>query len=159
MKRPIFALALVALALPAAAQLAPNVRGLATRAPAGMKIDGDLAEWSGAFSTPVDYFNADSKNRPAQFFYMWDDEAFYAALRTLDAKPANFAPDDKLWEGDGVEWYFDTRAEPATTWGPGAVHCYWAAFTGTEIKPRFLVRSGYFPAAIREREQDFPKKG
>ena len=45
MKRPIFALALVALALPAAAQLAPNVRGLATRAPAGMKIDGDLAEW------------------------------------------------------------------------------------------------------------------
>jgi hypothetical protein len=90
---------------------------------------------------------------------MWDDEAFYAALRTLDTKPANFAPDDKLWEGDGVEWYFDARSEPATTWGPGAVHCYWAAFTGTEIKPRFLVRKGYFPEAIREREKEFPNRG
>jgi Carbohydrate family 9 binding domain-like len=159
MQRSFLALAVVALALPASAQLAADVRGLATRAPSGMKIDGDLAEWAGAFCTPVDYFNADNKNRPAQFFYMWDDEAFYAALRTLDEKPANFAPDDKLWEGDGVEWYFDTRAEPATAWGPGAVHCYWAALTGTEIKPRFLVRSNYFPAAIREREKDFPKKG
>jgi len=124
-----------------------------------MKIDGDLAEWNAAFCTPVDYFNADKKNRPAQFFYMWDDDAFYAALRTLDTKAANFAPDNKLWEGDGVEWYFDTRPERATAWGPGAVHCYWVAHNGTEIKPRFLVRSGYFPEAVRAREKDFPNKG
>src|SRR5882762_5326323 len=68
--------------------LAPGVRGLATRAPKGMKIDGDLSEFKDAFCTPVEYFNADLKNRAAQFFYMWDDEAFYAALRTLDTKPA-----------------------------------------------------------------------
>src|SRR5688572_9249798 len=90
----------------APAQLAPGVRGIATRAPAGMKIDGDMSEWANAFCTPVDYFNPDKKNRSAQFFYMWDDEAFYAALRTLDTKSANFAPDNRLWEGDGVEWYF-----------------------------------------------------
>jgi hypothetical protein len=144
---------------PAFAQLSPGVRGVATRAPAGMKIDGDMQEWANAFCTPVDYFNADRKNRSAQFFYMWDDEAFYAALRTLDSKAANFAPDNRLWEGDGVEWYFDTRSAPATSWGPGAVHCYWVAFTGTEIKPRFLVRSGYFPQAIRDKEKEFPKKG
>ena len=29
--------------------LAPGVRGIATRAPANMKIDGDLAEFKGAF--------------------------------------------------------------------------------------------------------------
>lgn len=159
MKTVYFAGVVLALTSTSNAQLAPDVRGVATRAPAAMKIDGDLSEWSAAFCTPVDYFNPDKKNRPAQFFYMWDDEAFYAALRTLDEKPANFAPDNRLWEGDGVEWYFDTRPEPATAWGPGAVHCYWVAHTGTEIKPRFLVRSGYFPAALREREKDFPNKG
>ena len=40
--------ALVSLA--SAADLKPGVRGLATRAPAGMKIDGDLAEFKDAFS-------------------------------------------------------------------------------------------------------------
>src|SRR5438552_7154008 len=77
--------------------LAPGVRGVATRAPQGMKIDGDLSEFREAFATPVEYFNADLKNRPAQFLYMWDDEAFYAGLRTLDQKQANNAPDDRLW--------------------------------------------------------------
>src|SRR5262245_23082759 len=36
--------------------LKPGVRGLATRAPADMKIDGDLSEFEGAFCTPVNYF-------------------------------------------------------------------------------------------------------
>ena len=92
-----------------AADLQPGVRGLATRAPAEMKIDGDLSEFAGAFCTPVNYFHPQVEERAAQFFYMWDDEAFYAGLRTLDTKQANHAPDDRLWEGDGVEWYFDTR--------------------------------------------------
>src|SRR5580765_6918300 len=91
--------------------LAAVVRGLATRAPANMKIDGDLSEFKGAFCTPVEYFNADLKNRAAQFFYMWDDEAFYAGLRTLDTKPFSSANDNPLWEGDAVEWYFDTRQD------------------------------------------------
>ena len=89
--------------------LAPGVRGVATRTVAEMKIDGDLAEFRQAFATPVEYFNADLKNRAAQFFYMWDDEAFYAGLRTLDERQADNADDNHLWEGDAVEWYFDTR--------------------------------------------------
>ena len=90
-------------AVRAADPLEPGVRGLATRAPKNMKIDGDLSEFKDAFCTPVEYFNNNLKNRAAQFFFMWDDDAFYAALRTLDTKPANLAPDDRLWEGDAVE--------------------------------------------------------
>src|SRR5436190_20934413 len=82
--------------------LEPGVRGVATRAPAGMKIDGDLGEFKDAFCTPVNYFHPNLTNRAAQFFYMWDETAFYAGLRTLDQKPANRAPDNQLWEGDGV---------------------------------------------------------
>src|SRR4051794_13589831 len=105
-----FALSLVALSLatipfsaPAAdspARLPEGVRGLATHAPKEMKIDGDLAEFKDAFCTPVEYFSGDLKNRAAQFFYMWDDEAFYAALRTLDQHSADNADDGHLWEGD-----------------------------------------------------------
>lgn len=147
-----FALARPAPPAGAAAQggsLVPGVRGVAPRAPAGVKIDGDLSEFHDAFSTPVEYFNADLKNRPAQFFYMWDNDAFYAALRTLDEKPADLAPDDQLWEGDAVEWYFDTRRDAnfrGTTWGPGAVHCYWTAYKDDRLQPRFCLRPGYLDA-------------
>src|SRR5689334_17589159 len=94
------ALTLALIAVARADDLQPGVRGLATRAPQGMKIDGNLAEFKDAFCTPVCYFEGDLKNRAAQFFYMWDDEAFYAGLRTLDEKTANHAPDNQLWEGD-----------------------------------------------------------
>jgi hypothetical protein len=133
-----------------AQELAPGVRGVATRAPGTVVMDGDLAEFKDAFCTPINYFHPDQKNRAAQFFYMWDDEAFYAGLRTLDQKRANNAPDDRLWEGDGVEWYFDTRRGDnfrSTTWtNDGSVHCYWVGLTKTEVKPRFCLRPGYLDA-------------
>ena len=131
------------------AELETGVRGLATRAPNGMKIDGDLSEFKGAFCTPIEYFNEQLRERSAQFFYMWDEEAFYAGLRTLDTHPANIAPDDKLWEGDAVEWYFDTRRGPefrSQKWGPGAVHCYWTGLKGTNVQGRFCLRPGYLDA-------------
>lgn len=130
-------------------KLADGVRGLATRAPKEMKIDGDLSEFKDAFCTPVEYFNADQKNRPAQFFYMWDDEAFYAAMRTLDEHPANNADDAHLWEGDAVEWYFDPRQDEnvrSTKWEQGAVHCYWTGLKGTTVEGRFCLRPGYLDA-------------
>lgn len=118
-----------------------------------MKIDGDLSEFKGAFCTPVEYANSDLRNRAAQFFYMWDETAFYAALRTLDEKCANFAPDDRLWEGDGVEWYFDARRNANfrnqawdTNASPGAVHCYWVGLKGTNVQGRFCLRPGYLNA-------------
>jgi hypothetical protein len=123
--------------------LKEGVRGVATRAPKEMKIDGDLSEFEGAFCTPVNYFHPQVKERAAQFFYMWDDEAFYAGLRTLDSKQANHAPDDRLWEGDGVEWYFDTRRDDnfrAATWGPGAVHMYWTGYKKDVVQPRWCLR-------------------
>jgi hypothetical protein len=141
-----------AAAAPVAAEsvkLASGVRGVATRAPKDMKIDGDLSEFKAAFATPVEYFHADLRNRAAQFFYMWDDEAFYAGLRTLDQKQADLADDDHLWEGDAVEWYFDTRrgsefrnmawpTEPV-----GAVHCYWTGYKNDQVQPRFCLRPNF----------------
>lgn len=145
-----------------AEKLLEGVRGVATRAPKEMKIDGDLSEFKDAFSTPVEYFQAEGggkKNeiglhdRAAQFFYMWDDEAFYAALRTLDRSPANNADDAHLWEGDAVEWYFDTRQNEnfrSHDWpkepDAGAVHCYWTGLKGTNVEPRFCLRPGFLEA-------------
>ncbi len=126
-----------------------GVRGVATRAPVGMKIDGDLSEFSEAFATPIGYFQDRWKDRAAQFYYMWDETAFYAGLRTLDTSPANLAPDNRLWEGDGVEWYFDTRRGGdfrSQRWESGAVHCYWVGLKGEEISPRFCLRPGYLDA-------------
>ena len=137
-------------------RLAPGARGLATRASGTVKIDGDLSEFQTAFCTPVEYFSLDPKtlrNRAAQFFYLWDDEAFYAGLRTLDGSSANHADDAHLWEGDGVEWYFDTRQDEnfrsqswPTNTSPGAVHCYWTGLKGTNIQGRFCLRPGYLNA-------------
>ena len=164
----IFQLSLVAFLASIAAQntfaeskLKDGVRGVATRAPKEMKIDGDLAEFKNAFATPVEYFQPDNsgkkdlglRDRAAQFFYMWDDEAFYAGLRTLDRNPHSSAPDDRLWEGDAVEWYFDTRQNeefrshdwPKTP-NAGAVHCYWSGLKGTNIVPRFCLRPGFLEA-------------
>ena len=131
----------------------PGVRGVATRATGKVTIDGDLSEFRGAFCTPVGYFEPDVKNRAAQFFYMWDDEAFYAGLRTLDEKQANPAPDDRLWEGDGVEWYFDTRRGQdfrSETWGDGAVHMYWTAYKNAELHPRWCLRPDMLEAIAGE---------
>jgi hypothetical protein len=136
-----------------AEDLQPTVRGLATRAPANIKIDGDLSEFAGAFCTPVNYFHpqreALAKDRAAQFFYMWDDTAFYAGLRTLDTRQYNESDDAHLWGGDAVEWYFDTRRDDdfrAIDWGPGAVHMYWTAYDKAELKPRWCLRPGYLDA-------------
>jgi len=147
----------------AESKLKEGVRGVATRAPQGMKIDGDLSEFKSAFATPLEYFQSDNanrkdanpglKDRAAQFFYMWDDEAFYAALRTLDRSPHSSADDAHLWEGDAVEWYFDTRQDenfrshdwPKTP-NAGAVHCYWSGLKGTNVTPRFCLRPGFLEA-------------
>ncbi len=147
-RRWLCAIILLAVAVPCAyaaraAELQAGVHGLATRAPRDMKIDGDPREFNEAFATPVGYFDPDLENRAAQFFYMWDDTAFYAALRTLDKKQADPAPDDRLWEGDAVEWYFDTRRNQdfrAAQWGSGAVHMYWTAYKGNEVQPRWCLR-------------------
>ncbi|MCB1099615.1 MAG: hypothetical protein KDN22_28855 [Verrucomicrobiae bacterium] len=139
-----------------AEDLKPGVRGVVTRAPEGMKIDGDLSEFKDAFCTPVEYHNADLNERAAQFFYMWDETAFYAGLRTLDTKPFNGASDDRLWEGDAVEWYFDARQDEnfrsqawPTAASAGAVHCYWTGLTNGEVESRFCLRPGFLEAITK----------
>ena len=123
------------------------IRAVVTKATQPITIDGNLDEFSEAIATPVEYFNPDAKNRPAQFLYLWDDEAFYVGLRTLDEKI--FSPVHPLWEGDAVEWYFDTRRDDRfrdQTWGPGSVHCFWTAMEKGVLNPRFCLRPGYLDA-------------
>lgn len=128
------------------------VRGAIPRVSDAIRIDGRLDEYKNALCTPVEYFNTDLKNRPAQLFYLWDDEAFYVGVRTLDETP--YAPDEPFWVGDAVEWYFDVRRDReflSGTWGPGAVHCFFSGVDLAEIAPQFSLRPGF--------ETAIPKKG
>ncbi len=130
-----------------AQRIESGVRAVVTRAAGDVTIDGNLSEFANAVCTPIEYFNADSKNRPAQFFYLWDDEAFYVGLRTLDTKM--FSPVHPLWEGDAVEWYFDTRRDQSfrdQQWGDGSVHCFFTPMKLAELNPRFCLRPGYLDA-------------
>ena len=128
-------------------RVADGVRAVVTRATGPMAIDGDLREFESAVCTPLEYFHPDRASRPAQFFYLWDEQAFYVGLRTLDT--STFSPVTPLWEGDAVEWYFDTRRDKRfrdQEWGKGSVHCFWTAMEETELNPRFCLRPGYLDA-------------
>jgi hypothetical protein len=123
----------------------PSVRGLVTRAKGAVAIDGDLAEWAGAFCTPVHYNHRDLSNRAAQFFYLWDDDALYIGLRALDQKRADPGQPGSLWNGDAVEFYLDTRRGESLRskdWSDGAIHLFYSPFEGTEVKPRWAMRQG-----------------
>jgi hypothetical protein len=138
------------LALPSRAAdtgLARGVRGLVTRAPGKVTMDGRLDEWTDAFCTPVHYNHSQFADRAAQFFYMWDDEAFYLGLRALDQHRGNAGDmrTGSLWNGDAVEFYFDTRQGAALRskdWTAGAVHLFFTPFEGKELKPRWTIRQG-----------------
>ncbi len=123
------------------------IRAVVTRAQSNITVDGNLEEFKHAICTPVEFFHPDYKNRAAQFFYLWDDEAFYVGLRTLDEKM--FSPISPLWEGDAVEWYFDTRRDDSflnQQWGKGSVHCFWTPMEQDQLNPRFCLRPGYLDA-------------
>lgn len=125
--------------------LARGVRGLVTRASTRVEIDGKLREWSQAFCTPVHYNHKALLERAGQFFYLWDDEAFYIGLRCLDTKQANPGPLAATYNGDAVEFYLDTRPGSALRgqdWTPGAIHFFFSPFQGTELKPRWVMRGG-----------------
>jgi hypothetical protein len=77
-------------------------------------------------------------------------------LRTLDKQ--TYSPVAPLWEGDAVEWYFDTRRGDdflSRAWpkepNAGAVHCFFTAMHQDRLEPRFTLRPGY--------ELAIPKQG
>jgi hypothetical protein len=119
------------------------VVGLIPRASKPIKMDGKLDEWDGAFATPVHVGHPDFANRGGVFYFLWDEKALYVGLKCLDRKPAHVAPDSRLYDGDAVEFYLDTRRGKelgAASFGPGTLHMFWTAFTGTEVRPRLRVR-------------------
>jgi hypothetical protein len=132
-----------------------RVVGLIPKASKPIKMDGKLDEWQGAFATPVHVGHPDFANRGGVFYFLWDEKALYVGLSCLDRKPAHVAPDSQLHNGDAVEFYLDTRSGKELgkgTFGPGTLHMFWTAFTGTEVKPRLRVRD--LPAF-----KDFKLKG
>ncbi len=119
------------------------VVGLVPKAPEGLKLDGKLDEWEGAFATPVHVGNPDVTNRLSHVLFMWDDDSLYVALRCLDRKPFHGGKDNQLVSGDAVSFYVDTRR--GQTFGtdeyrPGTLHMFWTPFTGEELKSRIQVR-------------------
>lgn len=122
-----------------------GVRGLVTRAPSKVVVDGSLREWTEAFCTPVHYNHRKLPNRAAQFLYCWDDEALYVGLRCLDKTQSNAAPLATTYNGDAVEFYLDARTGDALRskdWSPGAIHFYYSPFEGNDLKPRWTIRRG-----------------
>src|ERR1700738_3856714 len=113
--------------------------GLLPRVQKPLKFNGKLADWDGAFVTPVHVGHPDFANRGGQFYYLWDEKNLYIGLRCLDRKPAHIGPDNQIWNGDAVEFYLDTRRGEqlgAAAFGPGTLHCFYTPFTKAEIKPR-----------------------
>jgi hypothetical protein len=132
--------------------LAPGVRGLVTRTTGALQIDGRLDEWTTAFCTPVHYAHKDPENRAGQFFYLWDDEAFYVGLRCLDKKQANPGALAATYNGDAVEFYIDTRLPDALRgkeWSPGAIHFFFSPYQGAELKPRWVMRGGIATSNVK----------
>lgn len=130
----------MALALPAArAHAAPQ--GLISRTTRAVVIDGKLDEWAGAFATPVNAGHADWANRAAVFYYLWDDQNLYIGLHSLDGNIFNTSP-GPIYNGDGVEFYLDTREKPTAEWQPGALHLFFTPASNDEIKPRVQIRGG-----------------
>lgn len=120
------------------------LRAVIPKAESTPNLDGKLDEYKLALCTPIEYAHTNQLNRPAQFYYLWDDKAFYVGVRTLDQK--SFAPIDLFWVGDAVEWYFDTRPSSITDrrkWDTGAVHCFFTALYEDKLQPRFCLRPGY----------------
>jgi hypothetical protein len=119
------------------------VVGLIPKIQKPLKFDGKLADWEGAFVTPVHIGHPDFANRGGEFYYLWDDDNLYIGLKCLDQKPAHVGPDTQLWNGDAVEFYLDTRRGDkfaAAPFGPGTMHLFYTAFTKSEVKPRVAVR-------------------
>lgn len=139
---------------PAAGADERPVRGIIPRAKGPIVMDGRLNEWRGAFMTPINSGHADWKNRAAVWSYLWDDEALYIGLRTLDEHP--FAQQGGFVGNDAVEFYLDTRdgsdlGKP--DFGPGTLHMFYTALTGTEIRPQIAIRGG-FPAFANIRKEE-----
>src|SRR5579871_4321864 len=117
--------------------------GLIPKTQKPITLDGKLDDWQGAFVTPVHVGHPDFANRGGQFLFLWDEENLYIGLRCLDQKPAHAAPDNRIYDGDAVEFYLDTRRGAqlgAAQFEAGTLHMFWTPFTGTEVKPRLQVR-------------------
>lgn len=133
-----------------------SYRACIPRAVTAPAIDGRLDDvaYETTLCTPLEYFHRDAANRAAQFYYLWDDDAFYVGLRTLDL--AAYSPEAPLWEGDAVEWYFDVRRGGdfrSRVWPKGvnaeAVHCFFTPMTLEQVAPRFTLRPGFEEAISR----------
>ncbi len=117
--------------------------GLIPKAPEGLKLDGKLDEWDAAFVAPVHVGHPFFVNRGGHVLFLWDDDSLYIGLRCLDQNPVHTGANDKLLDGDAVEFFVDTRRGDnlgAAEYRPGTLDMFWTPFTGSDLKPRTQVR-------------------
>jgi hypothetical protein len=117
--------------------------GLIPKAQKTIAMDGKLDDWQGAFVAPLHIGHPDFANRGAEFLYLWDDDNLYVGLRALDQKPWHNGT--QVWDGDGVEFYLDTRRGDelgAKDFSLGSLHMFWTPFTKSEVAPRWQIRGG-----------------
>jgi hypothetical protein len=115
-------IALTALAILIAMPLAAAVQNVVVpymlKAPAPIKVDGYLDEWS--FSFPIEFNQAvmrpwmrfgsslglpdDDEDCSGVIYQMYDDNNFYFAAKIRDDAPGHFS--DAAWAADAIEFYF-----------------------------------------------------
>ena len=118
-----------------------DLRGFVTRARGPVSIDGRLAEWSGAFCTPVHYSHGRLEDRAAQIIWMWDETNLYVGIRALDRHRGHGG--GPVWNGDAVEFYLDARPAGALRgkdWTTGSIHLFYTPFEGKAVKPHWEMR-------------------
>jgi len=130
-------------------KLSPGVRGVATRAPREMKIDGNLAEFKDAFATPVEYFHPDLRTRAAQFFTFGTTKpstrAFGPSTKNRPTWPMTItsgkATRSNVFRYPPGQPSFRNIAWPTDP--VGAVHCYWTGYENDQLQPRFCLRPNF----------------
>jgi hypothetical protein len=97
---------------------------LLRRAKAGLKIDGDLADWPADAQLPAWMLGRKVNDADAKVFLAWAPEGLYGAVAVKNSRIVNQDP-NWFWACDALEIFLDTRNDKTTrTFVPGD-HQFW----------------------------------
>ena len=97
-------------------QLEQQPRYLVAKAPAPLKIDGDLGDWKTESSISLnrrdhlEFGAAESDNdASAKAQFMWDDNYFYFGIAVKDDERVSLQTKNLIWKDDCIELYIDPQ--------------------------------------------------
>ncbi len=94
------------------------------RAKAGMKMDGDLADWPAAAQLPAWMLGRKVDNAEAKVYLAWAPEGLYGAVEVKDSRLINQDP-NWFWACDCLEIFLDTRNDKAVRDFVPGDHQFW----------------------------------